>query len=234
MQQMFQVNTGAIELEQSKIDNVNCSRVINSQHTNRTISYESTEESTCGDDHSEAIDVESIVVNEMLIKEKPLEGDSKLDVTENVDTTALNDACQYHVQKIRWGTIRIRVYPVIPGDHPDTREGPPLTIDWDALTEYTLDVDGYEAKRAPRLKVKGLDMRVGPIDRMNILRSEGVSEEEIAVAIQSAQSARKLRRRTIEPWRRQLFKVEEIKESIVRKVTRVLHPEHRTKLITRY
>lgn len=32
-------------------------------------------------------------------------------------------------RKIHWGTVETRHYPVIPGDHPDTFQGPPVSLD---------------------------------------------------------------------------------------------------------
>jgi hypothetical protein len=97
-----------------------------------------------------------------------------------------------------------------------------------------MDIDGYEAKRPPRLRDIGQDLRIGSIDRLNLLRRVGVQEEEINHSMTSARITRKQRLRTSEPWRRQFFKVEEVQEKILRKIAKVMNPERNTKLITRY
>ena len=105
---------------------------------------------------------------------------------------------------------------------------------WEVITEQKIDIDGYEAKRPPRLRTLGFDLRMGSMDRLNILRRGGVKEHEIARAMESARQTRKQRMRTCEGWRRQFVGVEELHEKIMRKLAKAMNPERRTKLITRY
>ncbi len=57
---------------------------------------------------------------------------------------------EYKQPKISWGTVEIRSYPILAGDHPDTLQGPPLTIAWDAVAEKETNIDEYEANRSQR------------------------------------------------------------------------------------
>jgi hypothetical protein len=107
-------------------------------------------------------------------------------------------------------------------------------MDWEVITEQKIDIDGYEAKRPPRLKTLGFDMRLGSMDRLNVLRREGVKEEDINAAMESARVTRKQRLRTSASWRREFAGIEELHEKIMRKLAKAMNPERRTKLITRY
>jgi hypothetical protein len=86
--------------------------------------------------------------------------------------------------------------------------------------------------RPPRLKVLGQNLRLGWMDRLQILRQVGVREDEIAAATAAARSTRRQRQHTMEPWRLQLL--EEIQEKVFRKIAKTIHPERRIKVITRY
>jgi hypothetical protein len=107
-------------------------------------------------------------------------------------------------------------------------------MDWEIITEQKIDIDGYEAKRPPRLRTLGYDLRMGAMDRLNILRRGGVKEGDITLAMESARLTRKQRLRTCESWRRQFTGLEELQEKIMRKLAKAVNPERRTKLITRY
>lgn len=107
-------------------------------------------------------------------------------------------------------------------------------MDWEIITEQKIDIDGYEAKRPPRLRTLGYDLRMGSMDRLNILRRGGVKEEDISSAMESARQTRKQRLRTSESWRRQFVGIEVLQEKIMRKLAKTMNPERRTKLITRY
>ena len=107
-------------------------------------------------------------------------------------------------------------------------------MDWEIINEQTIDIDEYEAKRPSRLKTLGYDLRLGSMDRLDILRRGGAKEEEISAAMKSALLTRKQRLRTSEPWRRQFVGFEELQEKVMRKLARAVNPEQRTKLITRY
>ena len=90
-------------------------------------------------------------------------------------------------------------------------------MDWEVISEQKIDIDGYEAKRPPRLTTLGFDLRMGSLDRFNILRRGGVKEEDITTAMESARHTRKQRLRTSETWRRQFAGIEELQEKIMRK-----------------
>eukprot|EP00581_Thalassiosira_minuscula_P001756 CAMPEP_0183742214 /NCGR_PEP_ID=MMETSP0737-20130205/64204_1 /TAXON_ID=385413 /ORGANISM="Thalassiosira miniscula, Strain CCMP1093" /LENGTH=194 /DNA_ID=CAMNT_0025977765 /DNA_START=120 /DNA_END=703 /DNA_ORIENTATION=- len=51
-------------------------------------------------------------------------------------------------RKISFGTVSVRDYGIILGDHPCCSYGPPITIDWDYHQHEALDVDVYEFENA--------------------------------------------------------------------------------------
>lgn len=109
-----------------------------------------------------------------------------------------------------------------------------LTIDWNYFAVHQLDIDGYEAKRPPRMKVMGHDLRLCPVDRQDLLRRVGINDEEISAATAIAQFTRKQRLRTRELCRLKWNKIEEVKEKVFRTLAKAINPERRIKLITRY
>ncbi|KAL7539569.1 hypothetical protein ACHAXR_009403 [Thalassiosira sp. AJA248-18] len=51
-------------------------------------------------------------------------------------------------RKVQFGTVLVRDYEIILGDHPCCSYGPPITIDWDYLENEPTDVDVYEFENA--------------------------------------------------------------------------------------
>lgn len=160
-------------------------------------------------------------------------------------------------RSLSWGVIEMRIYPIIPGDHPDTWQGPPvrlssilavsrsfriwltcftsvfqLTIGWKPIGEFKENIDIYEAKRKPRKEES--DLRIGWLERRRILRKVGAEEEDIAAALKSSYEVRKQRIQTASPWRLKFARLEEIHESIGRSLSKTFHPKRWTKVVTKY
>mmetsp|Transcript_23012 Transcript_23012/g.53382 ORF Transcript_23012/g.53382 Transcript_23012/m.53382 type:complete len:113 (+) Transcript_23012:128-466(+) len=52
-------------------------------------------------------------------------------------------------KEVNFASLEVREFPLILGDNPGAREGPPITIDWsfDPNTQLHLDVNTYENMR---------------------------------------------------------------------------------------
>lgn len=93
---------------------------------------------------------------------------------------------------VNWGSVQIREYNRIVGDHPETLVGPPLTLDWHYIERQPISLDEYEEQR-PEKKVF-FRLRLSSVTRKNLLKNEfGISDEEIAAAEKEIQLTRKQR-----------------------------------------
>ena len=126
-----------------------------------------------------------------------------------------------HDRTVHWGTVTQRKYPIIPGDHPDTMIGPPLTIAWEPVSEKTMELAAFEAKREACKNED--DLRLGWMVRRRMLRSLGFSDEEMEVAQKKAQKGRKQRESTVSRLKFQSWA--ETQEKIVRRLGRTFHPK---------
>jgi hypothetical protein len=95
--------------------------------TERSASFESTEESTNKDNKTDALESGSSMVKGIVAEQEGTD-----DFEQSVSTTEENKTIQSSgrkpVRKVTWGNVAMRMFPVIPGDHPDTREGPPVSF----------------------------------------------------------------------------------------------------------
>jgi hypothetical protein len=48
-------------------------------------------------------------------------------IQPEIKVTTVHNQDPIPLKKVRWGNIEMRLHSVIPGDHPDTREGPPVS-----------------------------------------------------------------------------------------------------------
>jgi hypothetical protein len=116
--------------------------------TERTISYESTEDDVSVDGGNDELESEAFIIHdEILAKQHAgiIEVDeSTCSPSEIIDADTTSDGharcCKSNVKeskaepihrqqkKLRWGMIEMRLHSVIPGNHPDTREGPPVSV----------------------------------------------------------------------------------------------------------
>ena len=52
-------------------------------------------------------------------------------------------------KRVSWGVVQVRRHAIIPGDHPDAGGGPPLSLEWTALSERQVPLDQFEWERQP-------------------------------------------------------------------------------------
>ena len=92
---------------------------------------------------------------------------------------------------VSFDSIEIHEHAVILGCNPSVSAGPPLTISWESLSSSIQTVEHYERSRGTRRSA--LFLRKSKTERDTILKEEGFSSEELAVATSSADSIRQSR-----------------------------------------
>jgi hypothetical protein len=116
------------------------------ESTVRTMSYESADDSVSTEYQNDEMESESIVTREASVEQQIdiIESDKgDKPCSEEMEGTAATSVSQVsfsqseveeptiptkgRIKKLRWGIIEMRLHSVIPGDHPDTREGPPVS-----------------------------------------------------------------------------------------------------------
>jgi len=96
------------------------------------------------------------------------------------------------VKKVRFSTITIQEYPIIPGVHPGGSGGIPLTIDWEPYDPVSIGLESYERWRVPHLRDRG-EMRIPSKHREMILKSLGFSTKTLQASAREAAWIRKQR-----------------------------------------
>ena len=109
---------------------------------------------------------------------------------DNNSDTSVSSVSSSVGGSVRFGSIQIREYERIVGDHPDVKVGPPLGIGWNYVEHEPVDVNSYESSRRPTTRIV---RRLTSVTRKNILMNVfGIPEEEIAAAEKENQKIRKL------------------------------------------
>lgn len=127
---------------------------------------------------------------------------------------------------VRFGTVLVRDYDIILGDHPCCSYGPPLTIDWDYLEYEPLDVNEYEFHHHPRKNLRTLKLNY--YQRKYLLSGAGYTEADFELSkkqIDRTKSNRKLTRMVANCY--PLLKVEDAVESAFRKFKRSIKYDER-------
>ncbi|GAX23696.1 hypothetical protein FisN_12Hh273 [Fistulifera solaris] len=127
------------------------------------------------------------------------------------DSCAKKDTCSepYHrAKQVSWGTLNIKMYPIICGDHPDCVHGPPLTIAWDHVAEVTKSIDEVELKRS---SPSSPATRLNWLARRQLVRSLGATYEDIDEAQKESRRCRLQREATLarlrfHDWREKVFR----------------------------
>ncbi|KAL7538551.1 hypothetical protein ACHAXR_008636 [Thalassiosira sp. AJA248-18] len=128
-------------------------------------------------------------------------------------------------RKVHFGTVLVRDYNMILGEHPCCSIGPPITIDWDYLEYEPLDVDEYEFHHPPRRSMR--EMCLNYYQRKNLLSHAGFTEvdfKQTKKEVNRAKLNRSLTRQVVSYY--PLLKVEDAVESACRKFKRLIKNDH--------
>ncbi|KAL7532661.1 hypothetical protein ACHAWF_004203 [Thalassiosira exigua] len=128
-------------------------------------------------------------------------------------------------RKVHFGTVLVRDYDMILGDHPCCSYGPPLTIDWDYLEYEPLDIDEYEFHHPPRRCLR--EMMMNYYQRKGVLSKAGFTDLDFKAskkAMNKVKLGRSVTRQVA--TNTSLFKTEAAVESAVRKFKRLIKDDH--------
>jgi len=128
-------------------------------------------------------------------------------------------------RKVHFGTVVVRDYDIILGDHPCCSYGPPLTLDWDYLEYEPLDVNEYEFHHPPRRNVR--EMVLNYYLRKKLLSNAGYTKLDFKLSkkeVKRAKLNRSLTRQIVAHY--PLSKVEAAVESACRKLKRLIKEDH--------
>mmetsp|Transcript_36628 Transcript_36628/g.62373 ORF Transcript_36628/g.62373 Transcript_36628/m.62373 type:complete len:308 (+) Transcript_36628:88-1011(+) len=128
-------------------------------------------------------------------------------------------------RRVHFGTVLVRDYEMVLGDHPCCSYGPPVTIDWDYLEYEALEVDEYEFHHPPRRSI--IRMGLNYYRRLEILSGAGFTEVEMKKStkqVNRTKFKRSLTRQISSNYI--LLKAEAALESAVRKVKRLQKADH--------
>jgi len=150
----------------------------------------------------------------------------KDDVASVKSTQEAASSRKHPKREVHWGSVTLRDYDIILGDHPCCSYGPPITISWDYLQYESIDVDEYEFHHSPRRTLR--EMCLNFYMRKYLLLKAGFSEEDMKLAKKEA-SRTKLQRsitREVVSHYSPLVKVETAVESACRKFKRLIKDDH--------
>lgn len=145
--------------------------------------------------------------------------DSEHSQIDAIETEALHklSTTTTTTSRVSFGSIQVREYNRIVGDHPDVKVGPPISIGWDFVEHSAVSLDDYEATHPRKLFVR----RLTSITRKNLLEHVfGIPPEEIAAAEKENQKIRQ--RSTASSSSSPLGKVSSKTASVRRKLKRVM------------
>jgi len=95
--------------------------------------------------------------------------------------------------RVSFGSIQVREYSRIVGDHPDVRVGPPLSLGWEFNEHPETSLDAYERSRPTRRRT----FHMSSMTRKSLLRNVfQIDEKEIAAAEAEVQKIQRQREKT--------------------------------------
>jgi hypothetical protein len=94
-------------------------------------------------------------------------------------------------KRVRFGSVRIRAYPMTVGDHPSCEHGVPLTLCWNYEQLPDVPVSYFERNRKRRK-----DYQLTALHREQILTKLGHTKEELKEALKEKDRIRKQRKAT--------------------------------------
>jgi len=119
-------------------------------------------------------------------------------------------------KSVNFGSVLIREYVRTVGDHPDCKEGPPITIGWEYIEMPPQDLEAFEETQTRR------NIHLSSIKRKEILVKEyGVAKVEIRRAEMAVQETSRLRYFTVTQSKAE-ERAEVIFQSAKRKLKRAL------------
>ncbi|KAG7336672.1 hypothetical protein IV203_024625 [Nitzschia inconspicua] len=119
---------------------------------------------------------------------------------------------------VSFGSVEVIEFGMIMGDHPDTEQGPALTIDWTPQCTSRDTVENYEKTRPKRRHLESL--KVAPFHReMYLQRIVGVSRDEMEASIRAAKDVRRKREETVRNMKNEKFEM--VMQSLQRKTSRL-------------
>mmetsp|Transcript_27683 Transcript_27683/g.42635 ORF Transcript_27683/g.42635 Transcript_27683/m.42635 type:complete len:200 (+) Transcript_27683:185-784(+) len=131
------------------------------------------------------------------------------------DSSCCHEDCG---RRVTFGSLEIRSYPVILGDHPECAMGPPLALGWEPFKRSEVSIDDYEASRCERRHRN--ELTIPWMERKKLLRrTSNATDEEIRAAMCDVHNTRKLRARTLSmiPFECIEFPLESLKRKMKRR-----------------
>lgn len=122
---------------------------------------------------------------------------------------------------VKFHTVTIREFEVIPGLNPSAMGGTPLEIGWRYMQDRELSFEPYESSRAGKRRLAS-EMRMPPEARFERLLEHGFSAKEINAFKRESQKGRMERAETVESIKRGSFKAQEKNERIKKGVLNLL------------
>lgn len=154
-------------------------------------------------DHTDQTDVSisQVFVEEMNEDLLPLSPTIHQDGTR-IDTLlpmnpAVVPASTTKIKAVRFSTVQVQEYARCAGDNPSVASGVPLSISWKVeARHYPIDINDYESHHHPGRSLS--ELRMGPVDRLDILRRCGFSRGELTETIRQVDICRAQRKETVE------------------------------------
>lgn len=102
-----------------------------------------------------------------------------------------------HCRRVSFGDVAVREFNRIAGDHPDCKDGVPMTLDWKYIELKPMPVDDYEGCQRRHHRRQGVFAISSNIRREILQVGFLVSEEEIIAAERAATKAARQREQTL-------------------------------------
>lgn len=104
---------------------------------------------------------------------------------------SLTSLAEAHYKKsVSFGSVSVREYNRIVGEHPETKVGPPIALGNEFVENPTIHIDEFESSKPESKR----SLRMSSITRKNLLLNVwGYSEEEVLAAEKEVQKIRKQR-----------------------------------------
>ena len=137
----------------------------------------------------------------------------------------ISEGGHFHRQ-VSFHKVQIRRYAMVAGDNPSCQMGAPVTLDWGFEELPELDLDDFELTRVKTRRRKMHHLLLNYFQRRRILSGIGYSDEDIKKAENEA--SRERFKRTITRTFLPISRLEDMSESLRRKVKRRMNKEFKT------